>query len=250
MGAQSSSVSTSTQEEDAYFGVPYVHRIERRNRLTPEEFEREYYNKKKPVIITGVMDDWPAMQKWTHAYMREKIGARKHTFRYGRETVQMKVSEYMDAAEKYTEEYKRSKEEQRGTSDIGAATLFPKLPDSTDEKSKYVCERCHVRNVYAICCVFVSCHLPQQTIYLLADNIHSYTPTLHTVPYMRHFGPLNTLPELQHDVHPERLFSDPSKVWLRSFLFLGVPGMLVSAVTYDTFAVIGVASVVFSVVDR
>lgn len=199
MGAQASTTNTApnTTVSDTSFGIPEAYRIERRHRLTPEEFEQEYYNKKKPVIITGILDDWPASQKWNKEYLREQIGmfslslwfvclsvylcfccgvcgvcdvrarvrlrrqdqtyltgGRKHTFRYGRESVQMKVSEYIDAAEKYTEAYMTAKKarQQKSSATATAATttattpmtaakeategVFPKLPSNTDEKGR------------------------------------------------------------------------------------------------------------------
>lgn len=42
------------------------------------EFERDYLAYPgKPVIITGAMDHWPAMKKWTFAYFRELAGPRQ-----------------------------------------------------------------------------------------------------------------------------------------------------------------------------
>lgn len=37
-------------------------------------FFSEYLVRSKPVIITGAMDDWPAMSKWTTEYLREMYG--------------------------------------------------------------------------------------------------------------------------------------------------------------------------------
>jgi hypothetical protein len=34
------------------------------------EFYRDYVSANKPVIITGCVDDWPAMTKWTNDYLR------------------------------------------------------------------------------------------------------------------------------------------------------------------------------------
>ncbi len=48
--------------------------IERREKLTRGEFYLRYYLNNRPVIITGMMDQWPAMQKWNFDYLREKVG--------------------------------------------------------------------------------------------------------------------------------------------------------------------------------
>ena len=37
-------------------------------------FEREYCNLDKPVILTGVIDDWPASDKWDLAYLDRLVG--------------------------------------------------------------------------------------------------------------------------------------------------------------------------------
>ena len=50
--------------------------IERRYKLSREELLREYYTTNRPVIITGMMDDWPAMRKWNLDYFAEKFGDR------------------------------------------------------------------------------------------------------------------------------------------------------------------------------
>ncbi|MEG2632038.1 MAG: cupin-like domain-containing protein, partial [Comamonas sp.] len=42
--------------------------IERRHRLPRDTFLREYYSANRPVIITGMMDDWPA-RNWTPAQL-------------------------------------------------------------------------------------------------------------------------------------------------------------------------------------
>ena len=50
--------------------------IDRRHKLSRDEFLREYYATNRPVIITGMMDDWPAMRKWNLDYFAEKFGDR------------------------------------------------------------------------------------------------------------------------------------------------------------------------------
>ena len=48
--------------------IPRSAEIERRHKLSRDEFLREYYCTNRPVIITGMMDDWPAMRKWNLDY--------------------------------------------------------------------------------------------------------------------------------------------------------------------------------------
>jgi ribosomal protein L16 Arg81 hydroxylase len=56
---------------------PETSEIERRHRLSREAFLREYYTANRPVIITGMMDDWPAMRKWSLDYFAENFGERE-----------------------------------------------------------------------------------------------------------------------------------------------------------------------------
>jgi len=60
--------------------------IERRNRLPREEFLRDYYSAQRPVIITGMMDEWPALKKWNLAYFSKRFGERQIEVQFGRTT--------------------------------------------------------------------------------------------------------------------------------------------------------------------
>lgn len=48
--------------------------IERRDRLTRAEFLAQYYATNTPVILTGMMNDWPAMSLWCPDYLKAKYG--------------------------------------------------------------------------------------------------------------------------------------------------------------------------------
>jgi len=72
--------------------------IEHRHRLSRDEFLREYYSTNRPVIITGMMDDWPAMRKWNLDYFAEKFGDREVEVQMGRTA----GANYEIAQEKYT----------------------------------------------------------------------------------------------------------------------------------------------------
>lgn len=58
--------------------------IERKHKLTRDEFYRNYYLLNKPVIITGMLDEWPAMSKWNLGYFREHFGTREVEVQMGR----------------------------------------------------------------------------------------------------------------------------------------------------------------------
>jgi len=51
--------------------------IPRRRGLTPEQFWREHHVPRKPVILEGMMDDWPAMAEWSIDWFREHCAADK-----------------------------------------------------------------------------------------------------------------------------------------------------------------------------
>jgi tetratricopeptide (TPR) repeat protein len=48
--------------------------VERKYRLSREEFVRDYYSTNRPVIIQGMLDNWVALEKWTPDYLREHYG--------------------------------------------------------------------------------------------------------------------------------------------------------------------------------
>ena len=70
--------------QDATACIPSSAEIERRHQLSRDEFLREYYTTNRPVIITGMMDDWPAMRKWNLDYFAEQFGDRVVEVQMGR----------------------------------------------------------------------------------------------------------------------------------------------------------------------
>jgi hypothetical protein len=63
---------------------PATAEIERRHRLSRGEFLAEYYAANRPVIITGMMDDWPALSKWNLDYFASQFGDREVEVQMGR----------------------------------------------------------------------------------------------------------------------------------------------------------------------
>jgi ribosomal protein L16 Arg81 hydroxylase len=60
--------------------------VERRERLSRDEFFNEYYCRNRPVVITGMLDDWPALRRWNFDYFRSRFGERQVEVQFGRET--------------------------------------------------------------------------------------------------------------------------------------------------------------------
>ena len=60
-------------------------RVERRHRLRPEEFFRDYYRRNRPVVIEGLLEDWPALKRWTPAWMAERFGDERVEVMAGRD---------------------------------------------------------------------------------------------------------------------------------------------------------------------
>jgi len=87
---------------------PRAGEIERRHKLPRAEFLNEYYSTNRPVIITGMMDDWPAMKQWTLSYFATKFGEREievqtgrasdanYEIERGKHLSKMKMSEFLD----------------------------------------------------------------------------------------------------------------------------------------------------------
>jgi ribosomal protein L16 Arg81 hydroxylase len=58
--------------------------VPRRHKPSREEFLNGYYSTNRPVIITGMMDDWPAMRKWDLDFFLNGFGDREVEVQAGR----------------------------------------------------------------------------------------------------------------------------------------------------------------------
>lgn len=43
-------------------------------KIDPQRFVQEYYAKNRPVLLTGLMDNWKALDLWNPQYLRDKFG--------------------------------------------------------------------------------------------------------------------------------------------------------------------------------
>lgn len=48
--------------------------VERRARLAPAEFFERYYFQNRPVVIEGLLEDWPALRSWSPGFFADRFG--------------------------------------------------------------------------------------------------------------------------------------------------------------------------------
>jgi histone arginine demethylase JMJD6 len=53
--------------------------IERREKLSYEEFAKSYLYASKPVIVTDVLREWPALRRWSPEFFKQEFGNMKFT---------------------------------------------------------------------------------------------------------------------------------------------------------------------------
>jgi hypothetical protein len=58
-------------QESLSFGI-----IERKHKLSRDDFLRDYYTTNRPVIIQGAMDNWAALKKWNPDWLKQQFGNR------------------------------------------------------------------------------------------------------------------------------------------------------------------------------
>lgn len=54
----------------------HFNNVERKYKLSRQEFLRDYYSTNRPVIIQGAMENWAAMSKWKPAWLKQNFGDR------------------------------------------------------------------------------------------------------------------------------------------------------------------------------
>jgi Cupin-like domain len=64
--------------------TPGALQVPRKHQLSREAFIEEHYLPSRPVVISGMFDHWPALQKWSPAYLREHFGERQIEVQTGR----------------------------------------------------------------------------------------------------------------------------------------------------------------------
>jgi Cupin-like domain len=54
--------------------APAAHHVERRARIERDDWLQNFVAASRPLVLTGMANDWPAMRKWTPAHLRERYG--------------------------------------------------------------------------------------------------------------------------------------------------------------------------------
>jgi Cupin-like domain len=95
---------------DALDGRAYT--LDRMHSLSRRDFLERYYARNRPVLITGLSDDWPARRDWTPERLKERLGHVEVEVQIGREQddqyelhsdllkTQMSFGEYIDRIER------------------------------------------------------------------------------------------------------------------------------------------------------
>ncbi|HZM01120.1 MAG TPA: cupin-like domain-containing protein [Planctomycetota bacterium] len=55
----------------------YASDVERVHRPPLERFVEDYLRPQRPVVLTGAIDDWPALTRWDQDYLRRSVGDRR-----------------------------------------------------------------------------------------------------------------------------------------------------------------------------
>jgi hypothetical protein len=90
--------------------------IERRSGLTRDEFIGNYLKPRRPVVLTDLAKDWPAIQKWTFEFLNQHFGHLdvpivgpdfyKPGPNYMKSHIIMKFDDYLDLIRKNPTEYR------------------------------------------------------------------------------------------------------------------------------------------------
>ena len=65
---------------------PAFARVERRSDVSRNEFLHEYYSRNRPVILTGLMQNWKALSLWTTEYFKARYGSETVEISAGRDS--------------------------------------------------------------------------------------------------------------------------------------------------------------------
>ncbi|MEH2243335.1 cupin-like domain-containing protein [Nostoc sp.] len=108
--------------------------IERRYRLSAQEFKSIYVDKSQPVIISGIIQDWDCFKKWSLEYFKKlapttRIYAKQFSSKNEIGLNHFSLEEYSDILENYEINYRHNKEIDKPPycHDLPMFSLVPKL---------------------------------------------------------------------------------------------------------------------------
>ena len=111
--------------------------VERCHCPSLETFTRKYLSCKKPVIITGAMDFWPALstKKWTMEYIKGKAGYRTVPIELGSKYTDEDWSQKLMTVRDFIDKYVSRKEETKGekVGYLAQHQLFNQIPELQDD---------------------------------------------------------------------------------------------------------------------
>lgn len=146
--------------------------IERKSGLSVEAFYRDYVAANTPVILTDVIQQWPALQRWTPAYLREKFGNERVQIMTGRDA----DPSYMPNQDKHM-------------SEISMATYVDMVEQNSPTNDFYMVAR--------------NRNLEKETMQALRDDLQPLpaimAPDSRPDSYLLWFGPAGTRTPLHHD---------------------------------------------------
>jgi hypothetical protein len=143
-----------------------------RQRLTPEPFFQQYFFTNRPVVLTGLTDDWPAVRMWGPDHFRSRYGH-----------VEVEITHRRDTDDRY----ERNFGEHRTTVPFAE---YVAMVESGSGNDHYLVARNHVLDLPGLRELTQDFHCP--------DGI--LDPDTPDVPYVRlWFGPAGTLTPLHCD---------------------------------------------------
>ena len=66
--------SVVANQQKLWESAPDYVEVEKLRRVTPQEFEQRYVRGSRPVVLTDLARDWPALQRWSPADLKQRFG--------------------------------------------------------------------------------------------------------------------------------------------------------------------------------